>query len=816
MVNEKIQESIELLSTNPLTQFNVDKAADILSEVLEEYKSLSPSSLKAEYNNQYNIHKNDNVVAKDLPYINREFYKHTFLPNEDVLIGFYVDTEKETYYRDDINDIYKLMMYDNHKLIKTVYINSGSQQMNFGKLSEGEHVLAYEVQDIYGRKSFRDFFEIRVKSSTTKLAYTVTDDDLLKYSIDKTGVDFENTATGFNQMILDLDATYNYLIIPTGTYQIKYGETIVMKDNLTLDLNGSEITLQPCQAGDKNTQVAIQQCYDSHIINGAIVGDRLTHDYTNSPNASEWVHGISLSGRSKYSSYENVEVRDVTGYGSISGMASDRNQGFYGYLWLLQDFAKKYNSTSRRTESSDFIDVNNFKKEGCGFFQTGLYLGYQGMPSSTWYYRVEFYNENKVLVDDFNAYYYRRVYIPDDVRYCKIYSIEGTSMSGSTQIFAFKIPVNCELKNVRYVDCRCVGCSVEAMESFRLIDCYFTRCGSNSAKCAFDAEDGWDMMHDFYMSGTVFENNYQNDWLTCAGHNFILENNEYNGSMFFWTRCQNYTVRNNKIKNIQEGYNKPSHHIRIYNNECSNDITATNGLIKDCIAAGINGNAKNCKLTKLYSAFGEKRNCSYALDNSLEYIKDCKIYDSIMQLKDGITTRQFSFNQKDADRVFQNCEFRGGKYNLTNHNCFNNGEFINCKFDSIYITVGVQSTETQKNLHFKDCILPINGTLLKIGPFAYSIGKVDVVFENCIITDLGNYKLDGYGYGNDLITAFSVASPGVITFKNCTITKTDGMLLRGNRNGSLKLDIIFENTILSDNLLEIQDSLKDYVNIIIK
>ena len=178
MVNEKIQESIELLLTNPLTQFNVDKVADILSEVLEGYKNLSPSSLKTEYNNQYNIHKNDNVIAKELPYVNREFYKHTFVPNEDVLIGFYVDDHKETYYRNETMSIYKILMYDNHKLIKTDYIHPGSQQMNFGKLAEGEHILSYEVQDIYGRKSFRDYFEIRVKEPTVKSEYIVSDNEI--------------------------------------------------------------------------------------------------------------------------------------------------------------------------------------------------------------------------------------------------------------------------------------------------------------------------------------------------------------------------------------------------------------------------------------------------------------------------------------------------------------------------------------------------------------------------------------------------------------------------------------------------------------
>ena len=135
MANKKIQESIELLSTNPLTQFTVDKVTDILSEVLEEYKGLSPSSLKTEYNNLYNAHKNDNAIAKGLPYVNREFYKHTFVPNEDVLIGFYVDDHKETYYRNETMSIYKILMYDNHKLVKEDYIYSGSQQMNFGKLA---------------------------------------------------------------------------------------------------------------------------------------------------------------------------------------------------------------------------------------------------------------------------------------------------------------------------------------------------------------------------------------------------------------------------------------------------------------------------------------------------------------------------------------------------------------------------------------------------------------------------------------------------------------------------------------------------------
>ena len=158
-LKSEISKSIELLSKRPLKQTNINEAANILVTAIENYKSnQKPSSAQKEYDNLYAIHKNDNVIAKELPYVNREFYKHTFLPDEDVLIGMYADNFKETYYRQDIIDVYKLTMYDNHQIIKVDYIHSGSQKMNFGKLSEGEHVLSYEIQDIYGRKSFRDYF----------------------------------------------------------------------------------------------------------------------------------------------------------------------------------------------------------------------------------------------------------------------------------------------------------------------------------------------------------------------------------------------------------------------------------------------------------------------------------------------------------------------------------------------------------------------------------------------------------------------------------------------------------------------------------
>ena len=426
------------------------------------------------------------------------------------------------------------------------------------------------------------------------------------------------------------------------------------------------------------------------------------------------------------------------------------------------------------------------------------------------------YNENKELVDNFNRYFYRKIFIPKEVKYCKIYSIVGAGgMYNNTEIFAFKTPVNCELKNVKHVDCRCVGSAPSAMESFRLIDCYFTRCGSNAAKCAFDSEDGWDMMHDFYMTGTVFENNYLNDWLTCAGHNFLLENNEYNGKMDFWTRCQNYTVRNNKIKDIGEGDNRSTHHARIYDNECNGKISTTKTIIKNCVSKQINDEAETCISYSLPITNKPVEGCKFILSDEVQYIGSMSISNCSFCLAEGVTSRRFSFNERNALIKFMNCDFKGGLYNLADHNIFNNGEFINCNFDKFTMSVNCTFADNTGTIVFKNCVLPIDGCLIKLSPHAYSKGIVNVIFEDCIITDSGEFKLDGYGAGSALINAFSKPIEGSsITFRNCTIDKPTGLLLEGYGSGHV-LNLIFENTPLSDNL-QIKDNLKQSINLIIK
>ena len=130
MLNDDIKNlilgTINLYRNSNLNQSIIDEGVQKLKqakELLTEDNNEPTSNLKDEYDEQYNIHKNDNVAALELPYVNREFYEHTFLPSEDVLIGFYVDDNEESYYGSEIKSVYKLVVYDSHKIVKVDYIN---------------------------------------------------------------------------------------------------------------------------------------------------------------------------------------------------------------------------------------------------------------------------------------------------------------------------------------------------------------------------------------------------------------------------------------------------------------------------------------------------------------------------------------------------------------------------------------------------------------------------------------------------------------------------------------------------------------------
>ena len=812
MLNEKVKSlitnTIDLYSDTNINQEIINngllklvEARDLLKNQEIENPDIEEDSLKTEFELQKNNIIQPLPIGADLeiPYIAREFYNHTFKPNQEVEVGFYIDTDTMDFYEKDIVSLFRIKAYVDHDLAFTKVFKSGSHIFNFGILSEGEHILALEAEDIYGRKSFRDYFEIRVKDETAVNRYEITLEDLNKYGVKNDYT--EDVCEPMTIMLEELSKKYNYLVLPQGTYKTAINKTIDVPTNTTLDLNGATIKMEEVKSGHSATQLRIRQCENTHVINGKVEGDYATHDFANSTNNSEWVNGVIIDGRTKYSSLENIEVKNITGYGIGLNFGIDKNGA--NYNWGQVDFK----TTSEVSENdvtcyTDFIDISKFKVSGCNYFQMGKLLGYQGCPAGTWYYTLEMYDENKKLVDTFNGYYYRRVYIPQNVKYVKFKNYANSTLAswknGGACLFALKAPVNFEVKNCKIDNARCVGFAPSIMESLRMSNTEFTNCGTSAAKCAFDSEDGWDMMHDFYMTRCNFHDNPNNDWLTCAGHNFLLENNEYDGNIYIWTRAEGMVVRNNKIRDINEGKNKDSKHYKIYNNEVTNTISSTRCTIKNCKATNIFGKSKNCEVYKLSSTYHVGINNKYIFkDGSSDFIANPKIKDSEISYETKKTC-DLSFNKLDANTLFENVRFNG-RYNFMNRNQFNCGTFKNCEIDHIYIDARCADKPNNSEIVFENCKMTFSNLLMKSAPFAYSEGECHFRFKNCEIIDDGEEYNWQYGKVTDMIYFFSKpVDNSYIRFENCTITKQNGALVGSyNKEKIIKCNIEFNNCTLN-------------------
>ena len=614
MLNDKVKSlianTIDLYSDTNINQEIINngllklvEARDLLKNQEIENPTPEEDLLKIEFESKYSID-----ILKDayeIPYIAREYYDHTFGLSENVKIGFFVDTYSQDGFQEIEHNVFKISIFVDHNLHKVLYVNDGSHIMDLGILSEGEHVISFEALDIYGRRSYRDYFEIRVKDKDAIIKYQITQEDLDKYGVISDG-SADTTETWYS-MLKDLSKDYNYLILPKGTtYASTPTTSFYLPDRTTVDLNGSTLDLIDSDSStDGGVQITLQQNYDTHLINGYINGDKDTHDFENA--TTEHLMGFSFSGRSKYSSVENIEIKNITGYGMGCGMSADREDPSKGYLWGWIDnisrnvTTKVYKGTNGLVfeyNNPDYFDISRFKVDGCNNFSIGRYLGYQGMPCISWYFGLEFYDENKNFIEDIVIMYYRRIFIPPNAKYVKLKTI-GTNKAGFPTsdfgIWSFKVPINCEIKNCKFDDIRAVGIAPGQQESLRIIDCEVSRSGYSYAKCAFDSEDGWEQMHDLYMSGTNFHDNPNNDWLTCAGLNFLLENNEFDdGSMYVWSRTDGIVIRNNKL-NGSITATQPSYDTRnpykVYNNEVTGSISIPTslGFIKNCKAKSISG-----------------------------------------------------------------------------------------------------------------------------------------------------------------------------------------------------------------------------------
>lgn len=672
--------------------------------------------------------------SNEVPYISTYYIKPTVKPGENVILDFYItDYNHKSYTEEDLSNLFTVTIkIDGKQNIVKKNLKPGDNSINIGSFQNiGEQKFSILCTDKYGRNSHELFNYFLVRNEPLINEYIMTEEDLVTYNIknDDNKEYGENTRKGLQQLLDDKkNLGFNKLKLLPGIYRIDHADSIFIPTEFTLDLNEATIKLNGF-TGDSATMIQLNNTFDSHVINGTIKGDYYEHDYENSPNNSEWVIGVTMNGECKYSSFENLTIKDITGYGAGNGIGKSRDGSLdYEYFpsLLLSTFTlgsidRKTGKTitSTNTATCDFTDITPYSE--IGYLTISKRLGYQGNYWDTWNLVCHYYDENKNFISSIDGYQYRRIAVPSNAKYMKV-TILAKNFPTDLSVQLFRVPTHRSFKNIKFENCRAVGLAQSAMKDMLVENCEFTNCGQTLAKCAYDAEDGWDMMQDVTLRSLNFHDNPNNELLTCAGHNFIIENMK-NGKIYLWERTNSYVIRNcDNLKNstlrneslIKTGY------VRFYNNTVNSNISISSDIssnwpiiVKD---STINGNAKNS------TGMGK-------------YLR-CNIGASVEQIKNN-------YESGLGEGEFTNCYV----HDKTGEN--NGGVYYNCTLENI-----------SGNIH--RTLEVTNSTASNITVYA---GQYDpkYTFKNSTIT---NVEITlGYWHNGCAITV-----------ENCKITNKDFLL----------------------------------------
>lgn len=728
----------------------------------------------------------DPSIAYKVPYISTYYFNTKSTIYEDFIIPFYVTNydQSEYLYDEEVElDVLYQIDEDSEKLI-TVY--AGDNSINLGKLSKGEHYFSLQALDkSTNLKSHKLYNEVLVIDDsytiTEEQTYTITDDDLYKYNITKVDTTDEakmsNNRIGLTKLFSDIaNQGYRKCILPPNSYfrckkttgndlEIRNG-AIQIPSNFTVDMNSSTFKLHTNTDDINNTNkivdllVRMNNCYDSHLINGTLEGDRaerkalgLETGYKGEP-----ISTFQFLG-GKYCSIENLKIKQTTGHtvmsaGGISGGGTSIPNTSFEKILIYE--GKIINSDLWST--SQFIDLNKFTMN---YITVGRYLGYRGVRGNSLVVYYNFYDENYNFIKMIVGYQYRKTRIPSIAKYVRVSFYGDLSTDTNVSMFYFELGTNLEIKNIDFEDTRTCAIATTSSNGLLIDNVTFTRCGYSITPCPVDFEDGWQDCQDIYFmnSKRVGDRVGTADIIDNAGYNHVYENNDNIGYSIKYS-VVGLVIRNNNnmfTSSWKRGYDIGSKFGRIENNiinglfNSSTDDTDTKDIVMSLIKnSTINCNGllgastktfsyKNCTIYKFNGSRIKAINSKIHPTPYLGYdfiFKNCDFYNF-----DNIDSNiKFSFNALNVNREFIDCTFNSPS-ELATHNNFNSGIFTNCIFEKS-VSINPNQSNTIGDLQFNNCIFKNNITIKITNANCY------IQFTNCVFE--GTKTFSNYGEANSI------------------------------------------------------------------
>ena len=370
-----------------------------------------------------------------------------------------------------------------------------------------------------------------------------------------------NNSIKLTQLLKDkVNAGYNKIVMYRATYVVDENG-FEIPSGLDFDMNGSTFKTNPF-TGNGALIAKMTDTIDTHVHNGTFEGDYFGHDYAGSTSNSEWVSGFEMGGSCRYSSLYDVTIKDITGYGLQNSISSkspngttffppvvvgDKVNGFE--LGDIDTTTGQDKPCSYRTRTKEFTNISGAIGKS-DFLTVSIHLNYQGNEFSSFNMVVYFYDSSRNLIEAVNAYQYRQIKIPSGAYYARTVFLGLREKTDWNVHYHFlRVPTHCKFENVTIDNARCVGMAQGQMKDFLVKDCTITNSGQSSATCAYDAEDGWDGMQDAFFENFTITECPHNGFLTCAGHNFVVNNMRADG-MYMWERTRWVEVKNSTFDGV--------------------------------------------------------------------------------------------------------------------------------------------------------------------------------------------------------------------------------------------------------------------------
>lgn len=511
--------------------------------------------------------------------------------------------------------------------------------------------------------------------------------ELDKFGIKNDGTMPVETSKGINNaLIYARNNNYKKVVFPIGQYCISELNPIIMLSDMIVDLNGAVFKINT-NGMLKYDIINFTGCKNSKLINGTLLGDRYSHDYTTIKGTHEWCCAVAFND-CEDCMIEHVTVKSVPGYGVTSSLGKNISNLIIGVTLSNLQIGNigengVLNNVSGTIRTINPIDIS---KVG-GEFELGYNKGYMGYPyMQARLFDAYFYKNNKQFLSAIKGCkQYHKVAIPPGAEFVQfvfhqsILPTKGDTDFNSTTVFLtnYVSPNRITIRNCIIDDNRSLGMGLCGGRNFLIEGNTLSNNKGNAPGYAIDMEDGWEYMVGYLFKNNVFINN-ANDVVICAGDNIRFEDNSFTSTVYMYGRTTNYSFVNNEFTNI----------LLNINYEYSTDTIIDGNKYTDCKVSVVSksADAKADITNETYV------NTSISIPSTMELLDSVILSDSTYSVRLTGSFRRCKISCAKGDYVsaaLNDCSIENTVLNSQGSSVFNHCNFKNSTTLSTSNTVSI-------------------------------------------------------------------------------------------------------------------------------